>query len=243
MNAIEQNAFTMAWQALGKTVNPKAILMVSAHWFTRGTWTQDEAHPKVINDMYGFPKPLYEVNYQVEGDAMLTQQVKRCLGDIVDINNGWGIDHGAWSVLVHMFPKRDVPVVQLSIDAQKTPEAHFEIGRKLSALRDDGYLIMGSGNIVHNLRKVDFHRGDGEAWADAFDLKIRDAILAGDYETCVQYKQFGELAALAVPTTDHYDPLLYCLGAARSDDMVEVFNDARVMGSLSMTGYVFKEKV
>lgn len=242
MNAIEQNAFTASWRTLGEAIRPKAILMVSAHWFTKGTWTQDEKQPKVINDMYGFPKPLYEVNYQVNGDIALTNRIRECLGGTVDINNSWGIDHGAWSVLVHMFPKRDVPVVQLSVDALKAPEAHFEIGRKLSALRDEGYLIMGSGNIVHNLRKVNFHKADGEDWADAFDLKIRDAIVAGDYDKCLNYRQLGDIAELAVPTTDHYDPLLYCLGAARASDTVEVFNEARVMGSLSMTSYIFKDK-
>lgn len=240
MNAIENNAFTESWRELGERIKPKAILMVSAHWFTRGTYTQDDKAPRVINDMYGFPKPLYEVNYQVAGLKELTDRVMAQVSPDVAINNEWGIDHGAWSVLTHMYPNKDIPVVQLSVDAQKSPAEHFEIGKKLAALREEGYLIMGSGNIVHNLRRVDFGRRDGYAWADEFDGYIKEAILSGDFDKCINYASQGDIAKYAVPTTDHYDPLLYVLGAASTEDKVTVFNEASVMGALSMTSYIFE---
>ena len=240
MNAIEVNAFTESWRKLGEQIKPKAILMVSAHWYTKGTYTQDVEAPPVINDMYGFPQPLYEVNYQVKGDLELTERILEVLGNEVSVNNTWGLDHGAWSVLVHMYPKRDIPVVQLSLDAYKTPEEHFALGEKLAQLRDEGYLIMGSGNIVHNLRRVDFHKNDGYDWADDFDLKIKDAILSKNFELCLQHRTLGEISKLAVPTSDHYDPMLYCLGAGGKDSKISVFNHARVLGGLSMTSYIFE---
>ena len=240
MNAIEQNTFTASWQALGKKIKPKGILMVSAHWFTHGSWTQDSESPKVINDMYGFPKALYEVNYTVHGNRQLTEKIVALLSPDTKINNDWGIDHGAWSVLTHMYPKRDVPVVQLSIDAHKTPEEHYALGRKLRALRQEGYLIMGSGNIVHNLRRVAFDKTDGYEWANTFDRQIKEAIETRKFEKCINYTDFGEAATLSVPTTDHYDPLLYVLGAVETQDQVTIFNKASVMGSLSMTSYIFE---
>lgn len=240
MNAIETNAWTAKWRELGEKIKPKAIVMVSAHWYTRGTYTQDVEQPPVINDMYGFSKELYEINYQVNGDIALTNRIKDVLGDDVTINNEWGLDHGAWSVLVHMYPNREMPIVQVSIDAYKSPQEHFELGKKLSALRQEGYLVMGSGNIVHNLRRVDFHKADGFDWADEFDLKIKEAILNKDFDTCINHRLMGEISKLAVPTTDHYDPLLYCLGAVQPSDEVVVFNDDRCLGSLSMTGYLFE---
>jgi len=241
MNAIEQNAFTASWQALGKKMKPKGILMISAHWYTRGTWTQDSDMPSVINDMYGFPRELYAVNYAVHGDRQLTEKTLALLTPDIAINNAWGIDHGAWSVLTHMYPKRDIPVVQLSIDANKTPEEHFKVGQKLRRLRDEGYLIIGSGNIVHNLRRVAFNKTEGYEWADTFDQKIKEAIVAKAFDRCVHYSDFGEVAKLSVPTTEHFDPLLYVLGAAEKQDDVSIFNEATVMGSLSMTSYIFGE--
>lgn len=240
MNAIQNNDFTVAWQEIGQIIKPKAILMISAHWFTHGTFTQDESEPRVINDMYGFPKALYEVNYLVKGDKHLTDRARALIKKKVAIDNGWGIDHGAWSVLNHMYPKRDVPVVQLSIDADAKPEDHYAIGKQLSPLRDEGIFIIGSGNIVHNLRILNWEMEGGYDWADYFDLEIKEAVLAHHHERCIRYKEMGKEAELSVPTTDHYDPLLYILGASREDDHIQVFNEKRFMGSGSMTSYLFE---
>jgi len=240
MNAIENNNFTIAWREIGQIVKPKAILMVSAHWFTHGTFTQDAEDPRVVNDMYGFPKALYQVNYQVCGDKHLTQRIMECLERKVPINNEWGIDHGAWSVLNHMYPEKDVPVVQLSIDADLKPEEYYAIGKQLSVLRDEGVFIIGSGNIVHNLSLADWEMESGYDWADYFDHEIKEAILAKKHDLCIRYKELGEEATLSVPTIDHYSPLLYILGASREDDHIKVFNENRVFGSGSMTSYLFE---
>lgn len=242
MNAIETNAYTQEWRAIGKKIKPKAILMVSAHWFTRGLYTQDTELPEIINDMYGFPRELYEVNYQVHGNQELTQAILNRVSQKVQIQNDWGIDHGAWSVLNHMYPNKDVPVVQLSVDATGNPENYVRIGRELQALRDEDVLIIGSGNIVHNLRMVDFHQAGGYDWAYSFDAKVKEAILSGHDDRLLQdYATTMPEARLAVPTTEHFDPLFYILGARTPEDRVTVFNEDCTMGSMSMTGYIFEK--
>jgi len=240
MNAIEDNEFTREWKRIGSLIRPKAILMISAHWFTKGSFTQDEENPKVVNDMYGFPDELYNLNYQVRGDSELSRLVLSSLTSPVEIRNNWGIDHGAWSVLVHMYPGRDIPVVQLSVDALGSPEDHYRIGRELRGLREKGILIIGSGNVVHNLRMVAFEKTGGYDWGIDFDSFIRDSIRGGDFPGVLGYRDRGEEARLAVPTTDHFDPLLYILGASDSSDEVTVFNEACMAGSLSMTSYLFE---
>lgn len=240
MNAIERNKYTETWREWGQLFRPKAILSISAHWFTRNTWVQSEPTPKKINDMYGFPEELYALAYDVSGDPELTQAVRNALGDQVAIDNNWGIDHGTWSVLVHMYPEADIPVVQLSVDGIKSPEEKYRLGQQLSHLRDQGVMILGSGNIVHNLRNMQPTMKDmGYDWADDFDSAIREAIQAGDHQSCVHYEQLKG-AKMAVPTTDHYDPLLYVLGAIKPSDNRTVANDERMMGSLSMTSYLFR---
>lgn len=240
MNAIEDNAFTRGWRAVAARLpRPKAILAVSAHWYVEGTRTSDEARPRTIHDMYGFPRPLYEVQYPSPGSPELAQRVTQlCPGTAID--NTWGIDHGTWSVLVHMFPQADIPVVQLSVDARKSAGAHFELGRQLAPLRDEGVLILGSGNVVHNLRLVDWRSTGGLPWADEFDTYIRGRIEARDFASVVDHRSAGAAADMAFPTPDHYDPLLYVLGASSTDDKLTVFNEARVLGSISMTGYLFE---
>lgn len=241
MNAIESNRYTEMWRTVVKDLKPEAILMVSAHWFTGGSRAQDDPSPRKINDMYGFPDALYTLRYDVKGSPWLTDAITALLGSNVKIDNTWGIDHGSWSVLCHMFPEADVPVVQLSVDRTATPAEKFDLGRRLHALRDKGILIIGSGNIVHNLRLVNPGMEDPFDWAKSFDESIQEAISNGDFRTCIDYEKLGEAARLSVPTTDHYDPLLYVLGAADEEDEVTIFNAGYQFGSVSMTSYLFEQ--
>lgn len=239
MLAIEDNDYTREWKAIGKQFKPKAILVISAHWYTSGNRTQDEPKPKKIDDMYGFPKALYDLEYPVNGDQALTDEVEKLLGDEVVVDNSWGIDHGSWAVLVHMYPDVDIPIVQLSVDGTKSPKEQFELGQKLSVLRDRGYMILGSGNVVHNLRRIDPNTKGAFDWASDFDDYIEKAIRDRDYKRCIDYLAFGEASRLSVPTPDHFYPLLNILGAVKEEDKLTVFNKGYDMGSLSMTGYLF----
>ena len=242
MNAIEDNAYSRAWTELGKTLEqPKAILSISAHWFTRGTKVNDSPTPTTIYDMYGFPDELYRLQYPAPGSPELAHRVRALISDTVTIDNNWGIDHGSWSVLNRMFPKADIPVVQLSINAMLTPKEHYAIGQKLKPLRDEGVLLFGSGNVVHNLARVDWRMTDGQPWAEEFDQYIHKAVLAGDHESVIHYDLTGEAAQLSVPSLDHFAPLFYVLGASNADDSVTVFNDACLLGSMSMTSYLFSQ--
>ena len=242
MIALRDDEITRGMAAVGKKVieeygKPKAILAVSAHWYTRGTFIQTASEPRQIYDMYGFPRELYEVKYPVSGDLELSKKVMALLGDTVRANDDWGIDHGTWTVLVHMFPNADIPVVQLSVDGTLPKEKLFEIGERLSGLRDQGYLIFGSGNVVHNLHRVEWDNPEGTQMTHSFNDYIVDAVLNGEKTKVVNY-QNGPEAAYAVPTPEHYLPLVYCLGAA-SGDRAEVFNNVCNLGSMAMTGFVF----
>lgn len=242
MIAIEDNNITREMNRIGNTVSerfgrPKAILSISAHWYTHGTLVQSAKKPTQIYDMYGFPKELYDVKYPVSGDQTLTKEVQRLLKDQVEINDDWGIDHGTWTVLVHMFPKHDIPVVQLSVNGDLPADKHYEIGKKLTALREEGYLIFASGNVVHNLGRVEWDNPHGTNMADAFDEWVKEKILTDKAEDIIHYEN-GPYASYAVPTPDHYLPLLYALGAA-DDDTPVVFNNVRNLGSMAMTGYAF----
>jgi len=239
-NAIQQNDYTETWRKIGEKYKPKAILMISAHWFTKGLLTQDNNQPEKINDMYGFPQELYDLTYPVYGDVSLTRAIKVAFGDGVTINNQWGIDHGAWSVLVHMYPNADVPVVQLSVDRTKNPKEQFDIGKKIANLREQGYMIIASGNVVHNLRKINPALTGPYPWASAFDDYIENAIRSNDYNKCIDYLSFGEPAQLSVPMPDHFFPLLNLLGAVDEEDQLTIFNKGYELGCLSMTGYLFE---
>lgn len=241
MNAVEENAFTRGWREIAaKLPAPKAILAVSAHWYTRGTLVGPQEKPRQVYDMYGFPEELYRLRYPAPGLPALARRTQALLGERVSADGSWGIDHGAWSVLCRMFPKAEIPVVQLSVDAAAPPEAHFALGRALRPLREEGILLLASGNVVHNLRRVDWaNEAGGYPWADAFDGAIRESILAGRYGDVVDFRRTSPQAELAVPTPDHFYPLLYTLGAAEPEDALTVFNDARTLGSLSMTSYLF----
>ncbi len=240
MNAIENNRFTEEWKRIGERYQPNAILMISAHWFVKDTFVQTTLEPKVINDMYGFPEELYQVSYQVKGDPELSKTILERLTVPVSANDSWGIDHGAWSVLTHMYPKRDIPVVQLSINASASADDKYKIGQQLKGLRDEGVLIIGSGNIVHNLSRVNPNQPEAYPWAIAFNDYIKDAIVTKNHPKCIHYYRLEESAHLSVPMSDHYDPLLYVLGATHTKDTVTVFNDELVWGSLSMTSYIFE---
>ncbi len=242
MNAIENNQYTRAWVEMAKRIpKPKAIIAISAHWYTRGTKVMNEENPKTIHDMYGFPKELYEILYNAPGNPKLAEIAKNLISKESVYDNSWGIDHGTWSVLVHMYPERDIPVFQISIDATAAPEVHYKIGQELKVLREQGVLLFGSGNIVHNLRLVDWHAEDkGFDWAYKFDAYIKDSIESGNHDNVINYLSLGETAKFAVPTPDHFYPILYILGATDKEDKVSVYNYSCMMGSLSMTSYLFE---
>lgn len=240
MNAIEDNRYTKEWTDLGKEYRPKGILMVSGHWYTQGTRIWDQIEPVKVDDMYGFPKELYDLKYPVKTALELVGKIKDKLGESVTIDNSWGLDHGAWSILVHMYPEADIPLLQISIDRNKTPRDHYELGVKLKELRNEGYMILGSGNVVHNLRHIDFNMKSGYSWAVDFDDYIEQAVVEGDHDKVINYESLGQAAGLSVPTPDHFYPLLVILGASDSEDKVRVVSKGYDLGSTSMTGFVLE---
>ncbi len=239
MNAIEDNEFPRAWRETAKRfAKPKAVLCISAHWETGGVRILSAQHPRTIHDFYGFPDELFSVRYPAPGSAGLTARVSELLADFAVMpDREWGIDHGAWSVLRHMYPDANVPVVQLSLDSTRSGESHFTLGKALRPLREEGVLILGSGNIVHNLGLYDFHNDTPYSWAIAFDTKIRELIEEKRYEEIADYPALGEDAGLSIPTPEHFLPLLYVLATA-ADEELEFFCE-RILGSLSMTSLAF----
>ncbi|HEY5576148.1 MAG TPA: 4,5-DOPA dioxygenase extradiol [Clostridiaceae bacterium] len=241
MNAIEDNEYSREWIEIAKKIpKPDAILSVSAHWYTNGTKVSDAAKPETVYDMYGFPDELYQVTYNATGAPELAHKIKDMLSTHVEIDNSWGIDHGTWSVLHRMYPKADIPVLQLSVDSLTSFDAHFRIGRELSSLREKGVLIMGSGNIVHNLAMAKWGMDSGFSWADEFDAYIRDKIINRQYEDVINYGNAGKSSEMAFFTPEHFYPLLYVLGASPEEDKITIFNESCTMGSMSMTSYLFE---
>ncbi len=238
MNAVERNRYTEAWRAFGASIpKPKAVLAVSAHWYVNATAALATPIPRTIHDFYGFPPALFDVEYPAQGDPELAAALKDLVKPTwVGLDrDSWGLDHGTWSVLVHVFPEADVPVIQLSIDATKPPSYHLELGRRLGALRDQGVLIIGSGNIVHNLGLVNFRQPDqAYDWATRFDADMQRYIADGDEQAMLDPHRHPD-GSLAVPTPDHYLPLLYVAGLRRTDDDVSVLVDGVDLGSVSMT--------
>ncbi len=244
MNAIEENQFVEEWKKLKNIIpTPKAILSVSAHWFTRGSRIMTSREPKLIYDMYGFPEELYKIVYATKGAPQVANEVCSLLTREVTEDNSWGIDHGTWSVLRRIYPKADIPVLQLSIDANATAREHYEMGQELRKLREQGILIFGSGNVVHNLARVNWDmEQEGFDWAETFDRYIMEAIQLKNHDAVIDYKQAGSSANLSFTTMEHFAPLLYVLGASMMKDQITVFNQSCVLGSLSMTSYLFEEK-
>jgi len=241
MNAIEDNEFTRSFRDITtKFEKPKAILCVSAHWETRGTFLTAMEHPETIHDFGGFPKALYEVQYPAPGSPELAQEVQQLItGTDAGLTDKWGLDHGAWSVIRHLYPDADIPVIEMSIDYTKSPEFHYGLGRELAALRRKGVLIIGSGNLVHNLRMVAWNKmnevGFGFDWAEEARTKMNQWILDGNHQALLDYEKQGTAIKLAVPTPDHYLPLLYVLGMKDAKEDISLFNDKALGGSLSMT--------
>lgn len=241
MNAIEENQFVQGFRNTAATLpKPNAILCISAHWYTRGTFVTGMEHPKTIHDFGGFPRALYEVQYPAPGDPALAAAVSQLIDrTTVTVSDQWGLDHGAWSVIKHLYPHADIPVVQMSIDYTLSPEKHFEIGEQLYQLRKKGILIVGSGNIIHNLGLVDFPNMDkdnyGYDWAIEARQSLNKLILDGNFAPLLKYNNMGLAVKLAVPTPDHYLPLIYALALRKNDEPTQLFNDKLVAGSLSMT--------
>jgi 4,5-DOPA dioxygenase extradiol len=235
MNALERNRYTDAWNALGAALPlPRAILVVSAHWYVRGVAVTANERPRTIHDFYGFPRDLYDVRYEAPGDPQLAARIAEMLGTLdVSLDDTWGLDHGAWSVLVHMYPDAEIPVLQLAIDATRSADFHWAIGAALAPLRDDAVLVLGSGNIVHNLQLIDPALPDGFDWAQRFDEHVRVAIDANDRDALVHPERHPD-GALAVPTPEHYLPLLYACALRAPNDPVTTVTDGVEAGSLSM---------
>lgn len=236
MNALEDNTFTRGWRDVAaKIERPRAILCVSAHWTTRGTYVSGATSPETIHDFYGFPQPLFDVRYPAPGDAALARQIAQSIRSAsVQIDPTYGLDHGAWSVLRIIYPDADIPTLQLSIDVTKPGEFHYRIGQELAALRSEGVLLIGSGNIVHNLREFDFRNPAPSAWAIRADSLVREKIAANDHAPLARWHELGPDIARAVPTPEHYLPLLYVLGMQRDGDSPHFFNET-VQSAISMT--------
>lgn len=238
MNALSRNAYTDGWAAIGASVpHPKAVLSVSAHWYIPGCAVTATSSPRTIHDFGGFPRELYQVSYPAPGSPDLAHRVRDLLSPVpVTLDGSWGLDHGTWSVLVHVFPKADIPVVQLSIDERQPPEFHHDLGKRLRTLREEGVLVIGSGNLVHNLHTYAWgtHGVKPFDWAVRFEDRVRELLLNGDDARIVAYEELGRDAMLSVPTPDHYLPLLYILGLRREDEPVSFPVQGVDGGSVSM---------
>jgi 4,5-DOPA dioxygenase extradiol len=235
MNALEDNVYTRAWRQLGATIpKPKAIIAVSAHWVTNGTAVTAMAAPRTIHDFGGFPQPLFDMRYPAPGDPALAARVRTLLAPIdVQLDQAWGLDHGTWSVLVKMFPAADIPVLQISIDDTQPHAFQHALGRRLAPLRDEGILLIGTGDVVHNLRTMRWG-GAPYYWAQRFNDRVRDCLLRGDTESLADFAQWGEDARLSVPTAEHFLPLLTIAGAKQDDEAISIAVDGIDAGSISM---------
>jgi 4,5-DOPA dioxygenase extradiol len=241
MNAIEENEFVLSWRELGKSIPwPRAILCISAHWETSGTLVTAMHKPPTIHDFGGFPPELYNVQYPVQGSPELAYDVKRTITSTeVGLDEKWGLDHGAWSVIRNIYPGADVPVIEMSLDWHLTPQNHYELGKELAPLRKKGILIIGSGDIVHNLRMIAWDHATepdfGFDWALRANEIFKGLIRGNNHKDLINYPRLGSDVQMAVPTPDHYLPLLYSLALKEENEAISFFNDKPVMGSLSMT--------
>ncbi len=238
MNAVEHNAWTDGWAAIGKSIpRPRAILSISAHWYLPATLVTAMSAPRTIHDFGGFPRELHEVKYPAPGDPELADNIQSLLAPVsVNLDKRWGLDHGTWSVLCHVFPEADVPVIQLSIDETQPAEFHYETAKKLTGLRNEGILIAGSGNLVHNLHAYGWGRRQIKPfdWAVRFEERAREGLMAFDHDPLIAYETLGPDAALSVPTPDHYLPLLYVIAQQREGEQVSFPVEGFDGGSVSM---------
>lgn len=241
MNAIEDNEFVHEWRVIGKSLpRPNAILCISAHWETRGTFVTAMVKPITIHDFGGFPRTLFNVQYPAPGSPELAKETKHIIKSTeVGLDEKWGLDHGSWSVIKHLYPEADVPVVQLSLDYSQTPQYHYDLAKELASLRNKGVLIIGSGNIVHNLGMVVWDKLNTDDysfdWAQEAREKMKNYIVDGDHQSLINYKSQGREFKLSIPTPEHFLPLLYALALKDQSEKVSFFNDKIIAGSLAMT--------
>jgi len=241
MNGIEDNTFSQKWAKLGNEIpKPKAVLVISAHWLTNGTQITAMPNPKTIHDFGGFPDELFQVQYPAPGNPELAETTSKLITSTnVGLDHDWGLDHGTWTVVRHMYPNADIPVLQLSIDYNKPPQYHYDLALQLKALRKKGVLVIGSGNMVHNLRMVAWDKlrepEYGFDWAIEMNAIFKEKIGNNDFKSLIEYEKLNAAAKLAIPTPDHYYPLLYAMALQNSKDAVNFFNDKPVGGSLTMT--------
>lgn len=238
MNAIEDNEHSRSWKNIASTLpKPRAILCISAHWETKGTFVTAMEKPRTIHDFGGFPQALFDAQYPAPGAPELAKETAMNITKAsVGLDSSWGLDHGAWSVLLPMFPEADIPVLQLSLDFSKPPNYHYELAKELATLRERGVLIIGSGNIVHNLRMIQWGGGKYD-WAEEFDSKVKQYIDSGNHQPLIEYEQLGNAAKLSVPTNEHYLPMLYVLALANTG-IPTYFNDTVELGSISMRSFI-----
>ncbi len=238
MNAIQETEFSKGWRTIGQSLpRPRAILCVSAHWETRGTFVTAMEKPRTIHDFGGFPQELFDVQYPAPGSLAVAKETKDAITSTeVGLDQQWGLDHGTWSVVRHLYPKADIPVLQLSLDRTKAAQYHFQLAGELSALRRKGVLIIGSGNMVHNLGIIDWrHQDAGYDWAIEANTLFKHYIGNGDFTPLIQYASLGKSVQMSIPTPEHYLPLLYTLGLKEDKEGIQFFNDRTIMGSISMT--------
>ena len=246
MNAVEENEFVAGWRKAAISLEkPDAVLCISAHWETRGTFVTAMEKPRTIHDFGGFPKVLYDIEYPAPGSPGLAADTKNIVKSAeLGLDDKWGLDHGCWSVMKHLFPEADVPVVQMSLDYTRSPKEHYELAKELLSIRKKGILVVGSGNIVHNLGLVSWSKinetGFGYDWAMEANEKIKRSVLSGDHNPLINYRQQGSEMNLAIPTPEHFLPLLYVLAMKQESDSIDVFNDKAVAGSLTMTSFLIR---
>ena len=240
MNGIEDNAFSANWENLGKQMPvPKAVLCVSAHWFTPGTYITAMENPQTIHDFGGFPKALFDVQYPARGNPALAKETASLIKKTqVGLDHEWGLDHGSWTVIRRMYPQANIPILQLSIDYRKGPQYHYALAKELAGLRKKGVLILGSGNMVHNLRIINWQLPEaGYDWAVEINEKFKQLISDNNHAPLINYESLGQAAKLSIPTPEHYLPMLYILGLKEEKEQISFFNDKTVMGSVSMTSF------
>jgi 4,5-DOPA dioxygenase extradiol len=240
MNGIEDNIFSESWEALGKQLEtPKAVLCISAHWLTRGTQITAMENPQTIHDFGGFPQALFDVSYPAPGNPALAKETASLVHSThVGLDHEWGLDHGSWTVIRRMYPNANIPVLQLSLDYSKDAQYHYNLSKELAALRKKGVLILGSGNMIHNLRIMNWQTPEtGYDWAIEANDKFKQFIANNDHSSLIKYESLGQAAKLSIPTPEHYLPMLYVLGLKEKNETVSFFNDKTVMGSISMTSF------